>query len=105
MLSVRDQRRVAGGINLRHSDQTWRWTEDMRLYFDLRTDQDTIPDIPDVYGIEVADVEEARREALRTIRELRQESPSVAQNWSGWWMSVVDATGSVFFTLVLSGIV
>ncbi len=71
----------------------------MRLYFDLRDKQYTLPD---VYGVEVAGVDEARQVALEMIEKLRQEDPSVAQDWLGWWISVVDTTGSVVFSIALA---
>ncbi len=73
----------------------------MRLYFHLRTHQYTLPD---VYGVEVSDVDEAWRVALEMIRTLRQEDPSAAQNWSGWKVSVVDAAGTVAFAIDLDSV-
>jgi hypothetical protein len=73
----------------------------MRLYFDLRNHQYTLPD---VYGVEVSDVHEARRAALEMIRALRDEDPAVAQNWSGWKVSVVDAAGTVAFAIDLDSV-
>ncbi len=70
----------------------------MRLYFDLKNDPYTLPD---VYGVEVSDLDEARRVALEMIRTLRAEDPAAAQDWSGWQISVVDETGAVVFTLDL----
>ncbi len=70
----------------------------MRLYFDLKGSDSSIPD---VYGIEVSDLEEARRAALEMIHQLRQEDPSAAQDWSGWTLSAVDFTGSVVFAIDL----
>ena len=73
----------------------------MRLYFDLRNHRYTLPD---VYGVEVADLDEARRVALEMIRTLRAEDPAAAQDWSGWQISVVDETGAVVFTLDLDNL-
>jgi hypothetical protein len=70
----------------------------MRLYFDLRDSEHTLPD---VYGVEVSDLDEARRVALEMIRKLRDENPSVTQDWSGWTISAVDPAGAVVFTLDL----
>jgi len=70
----------------------------MQLYFDLKNDPYTLPD---VHGVEVSDMAEAWRVALEMIRKLRQEDPSVAQDWSGWTISAVDPAGSVLFTLDL----
>jgi hypothetical protein len=73
----------------------------MRLYFDLRDKQYTLPD---VYGVEVCDLDEARRVALEMIDKLREKDPSVAQDWLGWWISVADTTGSVVFSIALSSV-
>jgi len=73
----------------------------MRLYFDLRDRQFTLPDVD---GVEVSDVDEAECVALSMIRKLRQEDPSLAQDWSGWKVSAVDPTGAVVFMLDLDAI-
>ena len=70
----------------------------MRLYFDLR---DAEHMMPDVFGVEVSDVDEARQVALEMIRKLRREDPAHAQGWSGWTISAVDPAGAVVFTLDL----
>jgi len=70
----------------------------MRLYFDLR---DAEHMMPDVHGVEISDVNEARQVALGMIRKLRQEDPAQAHDWSGWKVSAVDPTGAVVFTLDL----
>ena len=70
----------------------------MRLYFDLR---DAEHMMPDVFGVEVSDVDEARQVALAMIRKLRREDPAHAQGWSGWTISAVDPAGAVVFTLDL----
>ena len=70
----------------------------MRLYFDLRNDQDTLRDVE---GLQVADLAQARRVASEMIQELRQEDPSLAQEWSGWTLHVTDTAGRVLFTLDL----
>jgi hypothetical protein len=36
------------------------------------------------------------------IRDLRQEDPSVARDWSGWTLDVADATGAVLFSVDLA---
>ena len=74
----------------------------MRLYFDLRDHQYTLPD---VYGVEVAELEDAGRVALDMVRKLRQKNPSAAQDWSGWTISAVDPTGAVVFTVNLDSVV
>jgi len=74
----------------------------MHLYFDLRDPEYTLPD---VYGVEVSDIDEAWRVALEMTRKLRQENPSTAQDWSGWTISAVDAAGAVVFTINLDSVV
>ena len=73
----------------------------MRLYFDLTNSEQTIPD---VHGIEVAGVEQARRAALEMIQQLRDDDPAMAQDWSGWTLRAVDAAGEVVFAIALDGI-
>src|SRR3712207_5848023 len=71
----------------------------MRLYFDLRNSEYTVPD---VRGVEVPDLTEAGRVALKMIGTLREEDPSAAQDWSGWTLQAVDAAGSTVFSTALS---
>jgi hypothetical protein len=71
---------------------------DLRLYFDLRNDQYTLPD---VYGVEASAPDEARHAAVAMIRKLRQEDPSAAQDWSGWILNVTDTAGCVLFSMDL----
>jgi hypothetical protein len=73
----------------------------MRLYFDLKDHEYTLPD---VHGVEVSDVAEARQVAMSMIRTLRHEDPSHAQDWSGWKISAVDPAGFVVFMLDLDRI-
>jgi hypothetical protein len=70
----------------------------MRLYFDLSGPQYTLPDL---YGVEVSDLEQARQVALEIIGKLRHVDSSVAQHWSGWKVSVVDEAGTVVLTVDL----
>ncbi len=73
----------------------------VRLYFDLK---DSEYFIPDVNGIEVSDPEEARRAALETIYQLRQEDTTVVQDWSGWTLRAVGTTGAVVFAIDLGSV-
>jgi hypothetical protein len=73
----------------------------MRLYFDLQDSQYTLPD---VHGVEVSDLAEARRVAVAMIQKLRQENPCAAEDWSGWCVSVVDPAGVVVFSIDLDHI-
>ena len=73
----------------------------MRLYFDLKDEQYTLPDM---YGVEVSDMAEAWRVALEMIGKLRREDPSAARDWSGWTISAVDPAGTVVFTINLDSV-
>jgi len=73
----------------------------MRLYFDLQDAEHTLPDVD---GVEVSDLDQARQLALGMIRKLRQEDPSAAQDWPGWTISAVDPAGAVVFTLNLDSV-
>jgi hypothetical protein len=70
----------------------------MRCYFNLVGAREVIQDRT---GIEVSDPEQARSEALHTIREQRQADPVGAQAWSGWNLTVVDGTGRLLFSIAL----
>jgi hypothetical protein len=72
----------------------------MRLYFDLGDGRRTIPDVD---GVEVPNLDGARRIVLDAIRELREEDPSITWDWSGWRLSVVDSAGTVVLTIDLDG--
>ena len=71
---------------------------DMRLYFDLKDKQHTLPDVE---GIEVSDIAQARLVALEMVRKFRQQNGSAAQEWSGWTLNVVDAAGVIVFSIDL----
>jgi hypothetical protein len=70
----------------------------MRVYFHLKGGAETIPDLN---GVEVSDLEEARVQASRTIEELRQEDPLAAEDWSGWRLEATDGRGRALFSLDL----
>ena len=70
----------------------------MRVYFDLRHGQQTLPDLD---GVEVTDAAQARRIALEVAREIKQTDASVAQGWSGWTLNVVDAQDVILFSIDL----
>lgn len=56
----------------------------------------------DESGVDVADVEEARREAAAAAAELAREEPESGGGWSGWRLEAVDACGAVLFIIDLS---
>jgi hypothetical protein len=68
----------------------------MRLYFHL---VDGTATIPDEAGIEVANLDAAKAEALSTIREMRAEHGTEPRDWASWRLVVADASGDVLFSL------
>lgn len=70
----------------------------VRLFFHLKNFQDLIHDPT---GVEVRDLGDARAQALRVIDELRRADASAAQDWSGWTLTIADASGAVLFALDL----
>ena len=72
----------------------------VRLFFHLTNDREIIRD---AHGIEVKDLAHARREALRTIAEVRAEDQAAARDWSGWRFRIEDAGGRVVLSLDLDG--
>ena len=47
------------------------------------------------------DLAAAQAGALKAIENLRQESPSVSQDWNGWRLEVADASGAVLLSVSL----
>jgi hypothetical protein len=70
----------------------------VRLYFHLKDAHEMIPDLE---GVEVVGVREARIQAIRAIQELRQNDASATRDWSGWTLVVADASGALVFSLDL----
>jgi hypothetical protein len=70
-----------------------------RLYFNLVSAHDALPDRE---GVEVVDVRQAKEAAVTLVDELRQEDASTAQEWSGWTLNVTDSVGSVLFSIPLT---
>jgi hypothetical protein len=70
-----------------------------RYYFHLVDGPDVIPDR---IGAEVVDLEEARAEVIKAIREFRQEQPAAVDGWEDYRIEVTDAWGVVVMTLSLS---
>jgi len=71
----------------------------MRCYFNLVSDHDVILDDT---GIEVPDLQTAKTEAAKAIRELRQELSGARDDWVGWRLEIVCPAGGVLETVVLS---
>jgi hypothetical protein len=74
----------------------------MRCYFHLVNGDDAILDDT---GVEVADLETARTEALRAIQELRQELDGFTDEWMGWHLDVVCPQGTVLLSVDLKATV
>ena len=69
----------------------------MRCFFHLVNGREAILDEA---GIEVADLETAKTEASRAIRELRQEG-GASDEWSGWRLDIVCPEGSLLYSIGL----
>ena len=69
----------------------------MRCFFHLVNGREAILDEA---GIEVADLETAKTEASRAIRELRQEG-GASDEWSGWRLDIVCPEGSLLHSIGL----
>jgi hypothetical protein len=70
----------------------------MRCFFHLVNSHEAILD--DV-GIEVPDLETAKAEAMKAVRELRQEYGGAAAEWSGWRLDIVCPEGNLLYSLKL----
>lgn len=71
----------------------------MRCFFNLVSDHDTILDDT---GVEVPDLDTAKIEAAKAIRELRQELSGTKEDWLGWRLEIVCANGRVLHSVDLS---
>ena len=69
----------------------------MRCFFHLVNGREAILDEA---GTEVADLETAKTEASRAIRELRQEG-GASDEWSGWRLDIVCPEGSLLYSIGL----
>jgi hypothetical protein len=69
-----------------------------RYHFHLVDRHETIPDEE---GLEVTDLAEACKQALRTIEELRPTRPSMAAEWKGWKLEIANASGAVVVSINL----
>jgi hypothetical protein len=71
----------------------------MRCFFNLVSAHSSIPDLE---GVEVADMEELRAEVSKAIEEMRLGEPDAARDWNGWRMEVTDPKGAILLTIDLS---
>jgi len=70
----------------------------MRCYFHLVSQHECLRDDE---GIEVSDIETARRQALQAIHELRQESDDFEEEWRDWQLDIADSEGNVLLSIPL----
>ena len=61
-----------------------------RYYFNL-TDGDTM--IRDEEGIEASSIQAAVVSAMEAVEELRAQDPLNSDEWQGWRLEIVDASG------------
>jgi hypothetical protein len=69
-----------------------------RYYFNL-TDGETM--IRDEEGVEVSSIQAAMISALEAAEELRAQDPSNSDEWQGWRLEIVDASGQAVQTIPL----
>lgn len=62
----------------------------MRCFFHLIGEKEAIIDDD---GVIVDDLEQARREAIRSITELLEDSIESGADWSGWRIDICDQSG------------
>ena len=70
----------------------------MRCYFHLVSQHECLRDDE---GIDVSDIETARRQALQAIHELRQESDDFEEDWRDWQLDIADSEGHVLLSIPL----
>ena len=70
----------------------------VRSYFHLTNGEAVIRDDE---GIEAFSIQSALISAIKMIEELRAEDPSAADEWQGWRLEIVDASGRTVHTMPL----
>jgi len=70
----------------------------MRCFLNLVNAHSSIPDLE---GVEVADMEELRAEVSKAMEEMRLGEPDAARDWNGWRMEVTDSAGAILLTIDL----
>lgn len=70
----------------------------MQCYFNLRHGPQFIAD---ENGIVVNDLDQARFEATKVIRELLAEAGDDAERWKGWTMEMAGSDGKTIFKLLI----
>ena len=69
-----------------------------RYYFHLTNGEAVIRDEE---GTEVSSMQTALISAMEMVEELRAEDPSAAEEWQGWRLEIVDASGRTVHTMPL----
>ncbi|GEO19256.1 hypothetical protein MAE02_69520 [Microvirga aerophila] len=69
-----------------------------RYYFNL-TDGETM--IRDEEGVEASSIQVAVLSAMEAVEELRGQEPLDSDDWQGWRLEIVDATGQAVQTVPL----
>ncbi len=64
----------------------------MRCYFHLMNSHE---EILDHTGIEVSDLEDAMKQALLAVEELREETNHMEGLWEGWQIDIVAQSGTI----------
>jgi hypothetical protein len=72
-----------------------------RFYFNL-TDGSSM--IRDDEGIEVSSIQAAVIAAMEAVEELRAQDPLSSDEWQGWRLEVVDASGQAVQTIPLDAV-
>ncbi|WP_246812430.1 DUF6894 family protein [Microvirga sp.] len=72
-----------------------------RYYFNL-TDGETM--IRDEEGIEASSIQAAVVSAMEAVEELRAQDPSNSDEWQGWRLEIVDASGQAVQTFQLDAL-
>ena len=72
-----------------------------RYYFNL-TDGDTM--IRDEEGIEASSVQAAVVSAMEAVEELRAQDPLNSDEWQGWQLEIVDASGQALQVIPLDAL-
>jgi hypothetical protein len=72
-----------------------------RYYFNL-TDGDDM--IRDEEGIEASSIQSAVVSAMEAVEELRAQAPASSDEWLGWRLEIVDASGRALQVLPLDAL-
>jgi hypothetical protein len=72
-----------------------------RYYFNLTNGETTIRDEE---GIEASSIQAAVVSALEAVEELRAHDPSNSDEWQGWRLEIVDASGQAVQAIPLDAL-